>query len=89
MRPLGSESTEVIAEWLFPRETLEQTSFDIANTVELGRLVLEQDGAACELNQTGLHALPHKQGVLLPQEFAVFAFHEWVRRGLAEAMSCR
>jgi Rieske 2Fe-2S family protein len=85
LRPLAPEVTELSVEWLFPRETLEQTDFDMANTVEFGRLVLEQDGAACELNQKGLRAIAHKLGVLLPQEFAVFAFHEWVRAGLAQA----
>jgi glycine betaine catabolism A len=84
LRPVAAEATELTAEWLFPRETLEQTGFDMANTVDFGRHVLEQDGAACELNQKGLHAMAHKQGVLLPQEFAVFAFQEWVRAGLAQ-----
>ena len=84
LRPVAAEATELSAEWLFPRETVEQMGFDIANTIDFGRLVLEQDGAACELNQKGLHAMAHKQGVLLPQEFAVFAFQEWVRAGLAQ-----
>jgi Rieske 2Fe-2S family protein len=85
LRPLGPESTELNAEWLFPRETLDRKGFDLANTVEFGRLVLDQDAAACELNQKGLRALPHRWGVLLPQEIGVFAFHEWIRSGLARA----
>jgi glycine betaine catabolism A len=89
LKPLGVELTEISAEWLFPRETLEQTGFDMANVVEFGHLVLEQDGAACTLNQKGLRAIAHKQGVLLPQEYAVFAFQEWVRAGLAQGSSAR
>ncbi len=82
LRPLGPELIELTAEWLFPRETLAQPGFDLANVVDFGRLVLEQDGAACELNQAGLHALAHKQGVLLPQESGVFVFQQWVRERL-------
>jgi glycine betaine catabolism A len=85
LRPLGPEATELSAEWLFPRETLEQEGCDLANTVEFGRLVLEQDAAACELNQKGLRAIPHESGVLLPQEIGVFAFHEWIRAGLSRS----
>ena len=85
LRPLSPESTELSAEWLFPQETLDQKGFDLADTVDFGRLVLEQDAAACELNQKGLRALPHKWGVLLPQEIGVFAFHEWIRAGLSRA----
>jgi Rieske 2Fe-2S family protein len=83
MRPLGPEETELTAEWLFPPETLANPEFDLENAVGLGRRVVEQDGAACEMNQKGLRSLAHRQGVLMPQEYAVRAFQDWVRRGLA------
>jgi glycine betaine catabolism A len=83
MRPLGPEETELTAEWLFAPETLAGKDFDLENAVGLGRLVVEQDGAACELNQKGLRSVAHQHGVLMPQEYAVWAFQEWVRRGLA------
>lgn len=84
MRPLGPEETELTVEWLFPAETPADKNFDLENVVAFGRLVVQQDGVACELNQRGLRSLAHRQGVLMPQEHAVWAFHEWVRRGLAK-----
>jgi Rieske 2Fe-2S family protein len=89
LRPVGAGSTVLNAEWLSPRETLEKAGVDLANTVKLGRLVLEQDAAACEFNQKGLRALPHERGVLLPQEIGVFTFHEWIRAGLARVQEDR
>ena len=83
MRPLGPEETELTAEWLFPAETLADPAFNLENAVKLARLVIEQDGAICEVNQRGLRSLAHRQGVLMPQEYAVHAFQQWVRRSLA------
>ena len=84
LRPLGPEATELTAEWLFLPETLESPDFDLSNIVDFATLVLEQDSAACELNQKGLHARSHRSGVLMPEEYAVHAFHRWVRRELRE-----
>ena len=50
----------------------------------LPRLVIEQDGEACELNQAGLHSNRFEQGVLVPQEYELWDFHEWLRRRLGE-----
>ena len=48
-------------------------------------LVMQQDGEVCELNQRGLHCLQHEQGVLVPQEYELWSFHEYVRSRLAAA----
>lgn len=85
MRPLGPEQTDLTVEWLFTPELLADKSVDLERVTKFAQLVVEQDGAACELNQAGLRSRAHKQGVLMPQEHSVFAFHEWVRRGLAAA----
>jgi len=45
-------------------------------------LVMEQDAKACELNQRGLHAAPLKAGVLMPEEYLVERFHNWIRESL-------
>lgn len=82
MRPLGPEQTELTAEWLFEPETLKAGDYDMANVVEFGKLVMEQDAKACELNQRGLHAAPMEQGVLMPEEYILHRFHNWVRAGL-------
>jgi Rieske 2Fe-2S family protein len=85
LHPLGPEATELSAEWLFPPETLADKDFDMGNIVDFATLVMEQDGAACELNQRGLRSLRHEAGVLMPQEYAVHQFHQWVRAALAAA----
>ncbi len=82
--PLEPERTELRAEWLFPPETLADAGYDRANVVDFAVLVMEQDGAACELNQRGLHAAPLAAGVLMPEEYFVKRFQDWVR-GMLEA----
>lgn len=81
MRPLGPERMELCMEWLFQPEVLER-GFDREHAVSLGERVMEQDARACEWNQEGLHCAPHQQGVLVPQEYGVLEFHDWIRKGL-------
>jgi Rieske 2Fe-2S family protein len=45
--------------------------------------VIEQDGAASEMNQRGLRSSAFKAGRLMPQEFDVHRFQQWVRSRLA------
>ena len=85
MMPLGPERMRLSAEWLFPAETLDDPNYDIANVVDFAVLVMEQDARACELNQRGLHAAPFTQGVLMPEEYLLKRFHDWVRGALGEA----
>ncbi len=84
LRPLGPEETELTAEWLFPQETLSAPNFDLANVVDFATTVMLEDGAACELNQRGLRNRRYTGGTLMPQEFDVFNFHQWVRKKLGE-----
>ncbi len=84
MLPRGPEETELVVEWLFHAETLERPDFDLEHAVALGRRVVEQDARVCELNQRGLHSRRHDHGVLVPQEYAVHEFQQWVRRALGE-----
>ena len=80
--PRGPEQTELLVEWLFPPATLERADFDLDRAVAFGRLVVEQDGRACELNQRGLRSRRYDHGVLVPQEYYVAAFHQWLREAL-------
>ncbi len=82
--PLGPESTELEVEWLFPPATLARADFDLEDVTGFARRVLQQDAAASETNQRGLHALPFEQGVLMPEEHYVKAFQDWVRDRLAQ-----
>jgi Rieske 2Fe-2S family protein len=83
LRPLGPDRTEILAEWLFPEAALADPRVDLANTVDFSALVMAQDADVCELNQRGLGALPHRHGVLMPEEYAIHQFHQWVRSELA------
>ena len=87
--PTQAEEMELCVEWLFEEETLNDARYDRNNVVSFARRVLEQDGRACELNQQGLHATPFKHGVLMPEEYWLHYFHEWVRAQLvAEHQDC-
>ncbi|QIG46634.1 aromatic ring-hydroxylating dioxygenase subunit alpha [Nordella sp. HKS 07] len=80
LRPLGPERTELRAEFLFPPETLQAPGFDLDDVVSFATTVMLQDGEACEINQRGLRSSRYRHGTLMPQEFEVHRFHEWVRR---------
>ncbi|HXW73341.1 MAG TPA: aromatic ring-hydroxylating dioxygenase subunit alpha [Steroidobacteraceae bacterium] len=80
--PLAPERTEMSIEFLFLPETL-TTGRDITRAVEFTDIVMSEDAAVCELNQRGLHALAHHTGVLMPEEYAIRQFQDWVRAELA------
>jgi Rieske 2Fe-2S family protein len=82
LTPLGPERTQLRAEWLFPQATLEAPGFALANVVDFARTVLAQDGEACEMNQRGLRSPKFTRGTLMPQEFDVHWFQQWVRNRL-------
>jgi glycine betaine catabolism A len=82
--PLGPEQTRMDIEFLFLPETLAHKP-DIAPAVEFTNTVMSEDGAICEVNQRGLHALAHARGVLMPEEYAIRQFQDWVRAQLARA----
>lgn len=80
LTPLGPEKTEIQAEWLFPKETLDDPEFDMENTVGFPRLVMEQDVKASEMNQRGMHSIRHEAGVFMPEEHYLFEFSKWYDR---------
>ena len=86
IRPVSPEETELTAEWLFAPETLAQPDFDLANVVDFAATVIREDGAASEMNQRGLRNARFEHGTLMPQEFDVFNFQQWVRRKLGEPL---
>lgn len=85
LRPLGPEETELEIEWLFPRETLADPAVDIRRVCDFSAEVMAEDGAACEAVQRGLHAAPHERGFLMPEEYDVYRFQEWIRSALGPA----
>ncbi|UXX83463.1 aromatic ring-hydroxylating oxygenase subunit alpha [Roseovarius pelagicus] len=85
LTPLGPETTRLRAEWLFAPKTLAQPGFDLEGVTRFANTVLMQDGAACEMNQRGLHCSKFNAGRLMPQEFAIYDFHQWVREQMERA----
>jgi glycine betaine catabolism A len=83
--PLGPERTEMSIEFLFLPETLADRTRDIQGAVEFTDIVMSEDADVCELNQRGLHALAHDHGVLMPEEYAIRQFQDWVRAELARS----
>jgi glycine betaine catabolism A len=83
--PLGPETTEMSIEFLFLPETLSDPGRDITAAVQFTDIVMSEDADVCELNQRGLHALAHERGVLMPEEYAIRQFQDWVRSELARS----
>jgi Rieske 2Fe-2S family protein len=81
--PLGPEQTELRVEYLFSPQTLADPQVDLRNVVDFTDRVMTEDAQVCELNQQGLRAAPHVRGVVMPEEYAVRQFHEWLRAELA------
>jgi phenylpropionate dioxygenase-like ring-hydroxylating dioxygenase large terminal subunit len=82
LKPLGVEKTELTAQWLVSPEALAGPGFDLSNIVDFAARVLDEDGSVCELNQRGLRSIRHESGRLMPPEYELHRFHEWVRRRL-------
>ena len=81
--PLGPERTAMSIEFLILPETLADPARDLSRAIEFTDLVMSEDAAVCEVNQRGLRALPHKAGVLMPEEYVLRQFHDWVRAQLS------
>ena len=83
--PTGPESVDLVVNWYLVPGIKESHADELERIFELGRLVVRQDGEACELNQRGLHSRRHQRGVLVPQEESLWEFHEWLRGRLGNA----
>jgi len=80
--PIGPEQTELVSEWLFEKDTMSASDYDISNVIDFAKLLMDQDLVASELNQRGLHASPMKNGILMPEEYLLKRLHEWIRAHL-------
>jgi glycine betaine catabolism A len=85
LRPLGPERTELCVEYLFSPQALADPKFDLRNVVDFTNQVMTEDAQVCELNQRGIKAIAHTQGVIMPEEYAVKQFHEWIRAELSRS----
>ena len=78
LEPTGPATTRLVAEWYFAPETLAQPGFRAQSVAEFAMLVLEQDAEAAEMNQRGFASPSYKRGTLMPEEFDIRRFHQWV-----------
>ena len=83
--PLGSEKMRIDAEWLLTPEALEDAALDLPALAGFAEQVMREDGEICEINHRGLRSAATPHGVLMQEEYEVFAFQEWIRRELGEA----
>ena len=81
--PTGPESIDLVVDWLLPTDHGVVAAAEIESIVEFVKIVIQQDGDICELNQQGIHSNRHEAGVLVAQEFELWHFHEWLRDKLA------
>ena len=78
--PRGSLRTELVVEWYFAPETLAQPGFEAAQVAEFAKIVLRQDGEAAEMNQRGMMSPAYRGGTLMPEEYEIHRFHQWLRQ---------
>ena len=77
--PLGPQRTMLVAEWYFAPQTLAQPGFDAAAVAAFAKIVMGQDGAASEMNQRGMTSPAFKAARLMPEEYEIYRFQQWVR----------
>jgi Rieske 2Fe-2S family protein len=78
--PINSEQVELTAEWLFPKSTLSDPRYQMSNVVDFGILVMKQDASISEVNQRGLYNLEKSSGVLMPEEYIIKNFHDYIKK---------
>ena len=82
--PLTPEKTEVIWELLFHPSVPGVYDDDIKKINDFFDIVMNQDCSICEINQKGMHSNRFEHGVLVPQEYEVRNFQQWLLRELGE-----
>ena len=77
---IGPEQTLLTADWLFSAATLAQPGFDAAEVAGFAKIVMGQDGDASEMNQRGIRSPAYDGGRLMPEEYEILRFHDWLRQ---------
>ncbi len=78
--PINSEEVELTAEWMFPKSTLSDPQYKMSNVVDFGILVMNQDANISEVNQKGVYNLEKSSGVLMPEEYIIKNFHQYIKK---------
>lgn len=82
--PAGPERIELVVDWLLPNDLDDVDQDAIERITALANLVISQDSEACELNQRGMRSIRFENGVLVPQEYMLREFHQWLRTRLGD-----
>ena len=85
--PIDPEQVQLTAEWLFEQDALDDAHYDLTNVTDFAKLVMQQDADACEMNQKGLHNQVHQRGVLMPEEYTIKHFYDWLLHALNETFA--
>lgn len=83
--PLAPERTRLVAEWHFSPETMAQPGFDPAGVAAFAKIVIEQDGEAAEMNQRGMRSPAFRAARLMPEEYDIHRFQQWILAEMQEA----
>lgn len=78
IEPLAPERTRLVAEWHFSPDTLARPGFDPATVAAFAKTVMLQDGEASEMNQRGMRSPAFRAARLMPEEYEIHRFHQWV-----------
>tara|TARA_Y100001970_G_scaffold215861_1_gene264221 strand:- start:295 stop:1440 length:1146 start_codon:yes stop_codon:yes gene_type:complete len=78
--PINNEKTEITSEWLFESKTMNDKKYNKNNVIDFAIEVMKEDSAACELNQKGVHNFISHSGILMPEEYEIKKFHDWIRK---------
>ncbi|MCU0826198.1 MAG: aromatic ring-hydroxylating dioxygenase subunit alpha [Tabrizicola sp.] len=78
LEPVSPTRTRLVAEWHFAPATLAQPGFDAAEVAAFALQVLMEDGAAAEMNQRGMASPGFTTARLMPEEYEIHRFHQWV-----------
>lgn len=78
IEPLSPERTRITAEWHFAPATLAQDGFDVGRVAEFAITVLSQDADAAELNQIGIRSPTFQTDRLMPEEYEIHRFQQWI-----------
>lgn len=85
--PRSPEAIDLIVDWLLLPDTAAAYRDEFEKLFAVGRTLLEQDGRVCELNQQGLKSQRFRHGILVPQEYSLWDFHQWLRTKLTRNSS--
>ena len=64
--------------WLILATGCRVGELSAARVADFAKIVLTQDGDACEMNQRGIASPAYERGRLMPEEYEIHRFHGWV-----------